>query len=201
MLKDPGMARAIGGRFDHILVDEFQDTNVLQASILRRMKPDGMGVTVVGDEAQSIYGFRAAEVRNILDFPKQFKPPATVIKLEQNYRSTAPILEASNAVINLAKEGFAKKLTATREGGKKPRLVTVTDEPTQAAFVAEEISNLREKGRKLKSIAVLFRSTHHSAMLQMELGRLGIPFQLFGGQKFTEAAHIKERLTRGFYGI
>jgi DNA helicase II / ATP-dependent DNA helicase PcrA len=202
LLRNPGddcadpssLANIIGGRFDHILVDEFQDTNALQASILRHLKPDGRGLTFVGDDAQAIYGFRAAEVRNILDFPKQFTPPATVIKLEQNYRSTAPILEASTAVIRLAKEGFTKKLTTTRQGGSKPRLVTVADELEQAEFIATEVRNLIDQKQKVRHMAVLFRSTHHSAMLQIELGRRGVPFKVFGGSRFTEAAHIKDLL-------
>ena len=194
LLKAPGIARTIGGRFDHILVDEFQDTNVLQASILRRMKPDGAGVTVVGDDAQSIYGFRAADVRNILDFPKQFDPPATVIKLEQNYRSTAPILAASNAIINRAREGFGKTLVATRNGGAKPRLVTVLDEMAQATFVVDEIQSHLEDGHKLKHMAVLFRAKRHGRCVEQELLRRGIPFKVFGGEKFTESAHIKDVL-------
>ncbi len=194
LLKDNRLARAIGGRFDHVLVDEFQDTNALQASILRRMKPDGAGLTVVGDDAQSIYGFRAAEVRNILDFPNQFDPPATIVKLETNYRSTAPILEASNAVINLATEGYDKKLKATRNGGSKPRLVTGADETAQAQLVAEEIKTSFEQGQPFKRHAVLFRASFHSLMLELELARNGIPFKKFGGATFTEAAHIKDVL-------
>ena len=114
MVEEPALARAIGERFDHVLVDEYQDTNRLQATILRALKPDGRGVTVVGDDAQSIYSFRAATVRNILDFPGQFTPPARVVTLERNYRSTQPILDASNAVIGLARERFTKNLWTDR---------------------------------------------------------------------------------------
>src|SRR5262249_15024323 len=110
MLKEPALAREIGGRFDHVLVDEDQDTNRLQAEILLGMKPNGRGVTVVGDDAQSIYAFRAATVRNILDFPELFQPPARVVTLERNYRSVQPILDASNAVMDLAAERFTKNL-------------------------------------------------------------------------------------------
>jgi DNA helicase-2/ATP-dependent DNA helicase PcrA len=194
LLTDDGMARTIGGQFDHILVDEYQDTNILQASILRRMKPDGAGVTVVGDDAQSIYRFRAAEVRNILEFDKQFTKPATTVKLVRNYRSTAPILAASNAVINLATEGFTKSLKTRRKGGSKPCLITVNDDHAQAQYVANEIATQHAEGRDLKHMAVLYRSNHHSMMLQAELARCGIAFKVFGGAKFTEAKHIKDVL-------
>ena len=192
LLHDPALAKDIGDRFDHILVDEFQDTNTLQASILRLMKPDGAGMFIVGDEAQSIYSFRAAEVRNILDFPGSFTPPARIIKLERNYRSTQPILDASNAVINVSEQGFGKNLTANRKGGDKPRLVTVGDGTEEAAFVADEIEDRVERGRSLKGIAVLVRAARHSAMLELELARRGIAFKKFGGTKFTEAAHVKD---------
>ena len=194
MLKDKSVRSLIGGRFDHIMVDEYQDTNALQNSILNRLKPDGAGLTVVGDDAQAIYGFRAADVRNILDFPTQFTPPAAVIKLELNYRSTAPILAASNAVIDLAIEGFAKRLIAVRKGGQKPRFVTVDDDQDQARFVAREVLDRLSEGRKLKEMAVLFRSSRHSAALDIELTRHNIPTRIFGGSKFTEAAHIKDML-------
>ena len=114
--------------FDHVLVDEYQDTNTIQATILRLLKPDGRGVTVVGDDAQAIYSFRAATVRNILDFPRQYSPPATVITLERNYRSTTAILDASNAVIALASERFTKNLRTERDDGERPQLVTIPDE-------------------------------------------------------------------------
>src|SRR5262249_3189488 len=118
--RDRVLGREIGGLFDHVLVDEYQDTNALQASILLGLKPDGAGLTVVGDDAQAIYGFRAATVRNILDFPKAFTPPATLVTLEQNYRSTPAILDASNAVIGLARERFTKNLRSVRPPGPKP---------------------------------------------------------------------------------
>ena len=153
-------AREIGERFDHLLVDEYQDTNRLQASILAGLKPDGRGVTVVGDDAQSIYGFRAAEVRNILDFPARFTPRARIVTLERNYRSTAPILAAANAVIAEAREGYAKTLAAERPGGAPPRLVTLRDEIAQADYVCDEVLAARESGTALKSQAVLFRTAH-----------------------------------------
>jgi len=195
MLKEPALARDIGGRFDHVLVDEYQDTNRLQADILLGMKPDGGGVTVVGDDAQSIYAFRAATVRNILDFPQLFQPPAQVVTLERNYRSVQPILDASNAVMDLAAERFTKNLWTERLSQQKPWLVAVRDEADQARYVVEEVLEQREAGVALKSQAVLFRSSNHSAQLELELLRCGIPFKKFGGLKFLEAAHIKDVLS------
>ena len=194
MMAQPALAAAIGARFDHVLVDEYQDTNRLQAAILKALKPDGAGLTVVGDDAQSIYGFRAADVRNILDFPAQFAPPARVVTLAQNYRSTQPILDASNAVIGLAAERYAKDLWSDRSG-EAPRLVTVLDEMAQARWVADEVLLQREGGLVLKQQAVLFRTGHHSAALELELTRRHIPFVKFGGLKFLEAAHVKDLLS------
>ena len=192
---EPALAREIGERFDHVLVDEYQDTNRLQASILLALKPDGRGVTVVGDDAQSIYSFRAATVRNILDFPRQFAPPARVVTLERNYRSTQPILDASNAVIGLARERFTKNLWTERVVVRAGRSSsTVRDEADQARCVAERVLAQREQGMALKSQAVLFRSSSHSAQLELELARRDIPFVKYGGLKFLEAAHVKDVL-------
>jgi len=178
-----------------VLVDEYQDTNRLQASILHRLKPEGRGVTVVGDDAQAIYGFRAATVRNILEFPARYAPAAAVITLDRNYRSTAAILDASNAVIAQAHERFAKELTTDRGSGERPRLVTVADEIAQAQFVATEVLRHRENGIALHEQAVLFRASGHSAQLELELGRRNIPFVKFGGLRFLEAAHVKDVLS------
>ncbi|TFV98644.1 ATP-dependent helicase, partial [Oxalobacteraceae bacterium OM1] len=194
MMADPELARHVGSRFDHVLVDEYQDTNRLQADILLALKPDGAGVTVVGDDAQSIYSFRGATVRNILDFPHQFTQPATVIALERNYRSTQPILDASNAVIAHARERHAKTLWTDRSAGAKPQLVVVPDEADQARWVAGRVLEHRETGMALKSQAVLFRTATHSAALELELARRNIPFVKFGGLKFLEAAHVKDLL-------
>ena len=193
-VSEPSLGREIGARFNHVLVDEYQDTNRLQASILLGMKPDGQGLTVVGDDAQSIYSFRAATVRNILDFPQQFEPPACVISLERNYRSTQPILDASNGVIGLAAERYTKNLWTDRSSSEKPKMVTVRDGGDQAQYVAEQVLQYREDGIALKSQAVLFRSSSHSAELELELTRRGIPFVKYGGLKFLEAAHIKDVL-------
>ena len=194
MMAEPVLAAHIGARFEQVLVDEYQDTNRLQAAILKALKPSGHGLTVVGDDAQSIYGFRAAEVRNILDFPAQFEPAARVVTLAQNYRSTQPILDASNAVIALAAERFTKDLWG-EWGGERPRLVTVLDEMAQAHWVADEVLLLREGGLKLKQQAVLFRTGHHSAALELELARRNVPFVKFGGLKFLEAAHVKDLIS------
>ncbi|TSH88888.1 ATP-dependent helicase [Verticiella sediminum] len=195
MLDEPGIAAELGAAFDHVLVDEYQDTNRLQARILRGLKPDGRGVTVVGDDAQSIYGFRAATVRNILDFPDQFDPPARVVTLDRNYRSTQPILAASNAVIAQAAERYAKALWTDRVSSQKPELVAVSDESGQARWVADQVLAQREAGVRLISQAVLFRSASHSAQLELELVRRNIPFVKFGGLKFLEASHIKDVLS------
>lgn len=193
-MAEPALADDVRARFSHVLVDEYQDTNRLQASILRALKPDGRGLTVVGDDAQSIYSFRGATVRNILDFPRAFDPPATVITLERNYRSTQPILDASNAVIALARERYAKNLHTERSSPLRPRLVSVADEAAQARYVVEQVLEFRERGIKLRAQAVLFRSSHHSTQLELELGRRNVPFVKFGGLKFLEAAHVKDFL-------
>jgi len=194
LMKEPSLAASVRRRFDHVLVDEYQDTNSLQAEILLALRPDGNGLTVVGDDAQAIYSFRAATVRNILDFPGRFEPPATVISLEQNYRSTVPILDACNAVIGLSSEGFPKRLFSDRHSEQRPLLVTAEDEATQAEYIAERVLEHREMGIALKRQAVLMRVGHHSDQLELELGRRNIPFVKYGGLKFLEAAHVKDLL-------
>jgi DNA helicase-2/ATP-dependent DNA helicase PcrA len=191
-MAEPALAEEIGARFDHLLVDEYQDTNRLQAEIILGLKPTGQGVTVVGDDAQSIYAFRGATVRNILDFPHQFTQPARVVTLERNYRSTQPILEASNAVIAAARERHAKNLFSDKASSQRAQLVLVPDEAQQARWVADQVLRQREAGATLKSQAVLFRTSHHSAALELELARRNIPFVKFGGLKFLEASHIKD---------
>ncbi|TIW33545.1 MAG: ATP-dependent helicase [Mesorhizobium sp.] len=194
MATEPEIAAHLSSRFDHVLVDEYQDTNRLQASILTALKPDGSGLTVVGDDAQSIYSFRAAEVRNILDFPKQFARQASIVTLERNYRSTETILAAANAVIGEASERFTKNLWSERRSSEKPLLVSVRDEAEQASYVCQAILAEREAGTALKSQAVLFRASHHSGPLEIELTRRNIPFVKFGGLKFLDAAHVKDML-------
>ncbi|PLZ01808.1 ATP-dependent DNA helicase [Burkholderia sp. WAC0059] len=194
MAAEPALAADLSGRFDHVLVDEYQDTNRLQAQILHALKPDGRGLTVVGDDAQAIYSFRGATVRNILDFPAQFDPPARRVTLERNYRSTQPILAASNAVIGLAAERFAKDLWSEKPSAQRPYLVTVADEAQQARYVVERVLEAREAGARLRQQAVLFRAAHHSATLEIELARRNIPFVKFGGLRFLDAAHVKDVL-------
>ena len=190
----PLLAADIGDRFDHVLVDEYQDTNRLQSSILLALKPDGTGLTVVGDDAQAIYSFRAATVRNILEFPNAFTPPADVITLDRNYRSTQPILSAANAVIGLALERFTKNLWTERQSAERPLLVSVRDEGDQARYVADRVLENREAGTILKQQAVLFRTSSHSGQLEVELTRRNIPFVKFGGLKFLDTAHVKDML-------
>jgi DNA helicase II / ATP-dependent DNA helicase PcrA len=194
LMGDPALAARVSSLFDHVLVDEYQDTNALQAEILCRLKPTGQGVTVVGDDAQAIYSFRAASVRNILSFPARFQPPAAVRALEQNYRSTQPILTAANAVIALAAQRHAKELFSTRPGGGRPQLVTVHDEHAQVEYLVERILERREAGVPLRQQAVLFRASHHSDLLEVELGRHNIPYVKYGGLRFLEAAHVKDTL-------
>ncbi len=191
LLDDPQAGPAVRKQFDCVLVDEYQDTNALQAEILYRLSPEGKGLTVVGDDAQSIYSFRAATVRNILDFPKHY-PSATIVTLEQNYRSTCPILEAANRVIGLSRERFAKNLWSERTEGQRPVLVNCEDENEQTEYVIRRILAHREEGIDLRRQAVLFRASHHSILLEAELAIRKIPFYKYGGLKFVETAHVKD---------
>jgi DNA helicase II / ATP-dependent DNA helicase PcrA len=193
MMMHPDSADLVRQKFDAVLVDEYQDTNPLQFEIVRGLSPTGQGVTVVGDDAQSIYSFRAATVRNILDFPQHF-PGTTIIALEQNYRSTQPLLDATNRVIALAKEGHRKQLWSTKKDGSRPAVVNCLDESEQTDFVVQKILEQREAGVLLKQQAVLFRASHHSLGLELELARRNIPFHKFGGLKFVESAHVKDLL-------
>ena len=198
MMSDERLAADIGGAFDHVLVDEYQDTNVLQGEILKALRRDGRGVTVVGDDAQAIYSFRAATVENILGFPQQYQETgsaATMVTLEENYRSTQGVLDAANALIAEGARQYRKVLTAVRGAGDRPRYVTVADDAAQAEYIATRVLETRERGVPLKRQAILFRSSHHSDMLELELARRNIPFVKYGGLKFLEAAHIKDLLS------
>lgn len=190
---DPQVGPALAGAYEHILVDEYQDTNVLQADIVAALRAGGRPLTAVGDDAQSIYAFRAATVRNMLDFPDRF-PGSSVIKLERNYRSTRPILDLANAVLEQATEGYAKHLWTEREGGVRPVLATCPDEASQADAVADVILEHHEAGVALRDQAVLFRTAHHSDLLEVELRRRNIPFVKYGGLRFLEAAHVRDLL-------
>jgi DNA helicase-2/ATP-dependent DNA helicase PcrA len=194
LLQHPALAQEIGSRFEHVLVDEYQDTNPVQARILQGLRRTCRNLTVVGDDAQSIYSFRAATVRNMLDFPQQF-PGATLVKLEQNYRSVTPILTATNAVIAQAKERFAKELWSTREEGQRPQLVLCRDEAEQDQFVVETILEHYEQGLALKRMAVLFRASHFADSLEIELTRRNLPYVKYGGLRFLEAAHVKDLIS------
>jgi len=192
LVAEQEFAEQIGSSFDHVLVDEYQDTNLVQAKILSAIKPDGSGITVVGDDAQSIYSFRAAEVENILGFPDQYIPTAQVITLEQNYRSTQPILDSANCLIAESERQYRKNLFSERKDGSKPRYVTVEDGDAEAEYVVESVLANRELGMQLKEQAVLFRGSHHSDRLELELVRRNIPYVKYGGLKFLEAAHVKD---------
>ncbi|HTL01596.1 MAG TPA: ATP-dependent helicase [Vicinamibacterales bacterium] len=198
MMADDRLAAEMGSQFDHILVDEYQDTNVLQADILMRLRPGGEGVTVVGDDAQAIYAFRAATVENILGFPAQYAKGdgagATVITLEENYRSTQGVLDAANALIGQGQRQYRKVLRASRGGGAPPRYVTVADDQGQADYIVTRVLETRERGVALRHQAVLFRNSHHSDVLELELTRRNIPYVKYGGLKFLEAAHVKDML-------
>jgi DNA helicase-2/ATP-dependent DNA helicase PcrA len=191
LLTDPRAGRSIRARFDHVLVDEYQDTNRLQAEILQMLCPGGKNLTAVGDDAQAIYSFRAATVRNILDFPQQF-PDTHIVTLEQNYRSTQAILDATNEVIAGAVERHAKNLWSRRADGAKPQLVSCEDEDEQTEFVIRQVLDHREAGLALRRQAVLFRASHHSLALELELTRRNIPFHKYGGLRFVETAHVKD---------
>jgi DNA helicase-2/ATP-dependent DNA helicase PcrA len=193
-MAQPAVGAAIRGRFEQVLVDEYQDTNALQARILLALKPDGQGLTVVGDDAQSIYAFRGADVANILDFPERFTPPAGRITLDANFRSVQPVLDLANALLDGATRQFPKTLHARRGGGARPRLVTVADERAQADWVIDTVLRHREEGILLKRQAVLFRSAHHSDLLEVELVRRNVPYVKHGGLRFLDAAHVKDLL-------
>lgn len=188
------MRQQLSDQYRHIMVDEYQDTNKLQAQIVKLMTARHDNVAVVGDEFQSIYSFRGASHRNMLEFPKLF-PSTQIIKLEENYRSTQPILNVANSIMEDVKESYKKRLFSTIEGGDLPVVVSARDENEQSRFVAQRIDELRAEGVPMSEIAVLFRSSSHSFDLEIELGKQGIPFRKFGGIRFAESAHIKDALS------
>jgi DNA helicase-2/ATP-dependent DNA helicase PcrA len=194
MLQDDALAKTIGGRFDHILVDEYQDTNPIQAGILQGMRQQNNNISVVGDDAQSIYGFRSATVQNMLNFPIQF-PGTSIVKLEQNYRSIQPILETTNRVIAQSKERYTKDLWSDRKGGERPQLITCVDETDQDNTVIRKVLEHYEQGIPLRKQAVLFRTSSHSASLELALHSHNIPFHKYGGLRFLETAHVKDLIS------
>jgi DNA helicase-2/ATP-dependent DNA helicase PcrA len=188
---DDAIGPLLAGAYDHVLVDEYQDVNGLQVDIVRNMRATQPGLTVVGDDFQAIYGFRSASARHILEFPQQF-PDVHTVTLERNYRSTAPILAVANAVSEQDRAGFPKTLWTERDGGSTPELVFPHDEAAQAREVCERVLAAREEGIELREQAVLYRTNHDSALLEVELVRRHIPFVKYGGLKYLEAAHVKD---------
>lgn len=191
LIEQPGIRKKLGATFRYIMVDEYQDTNRLQAQIAALLAAGHGNIMVVGDDAQSIYSFRGANFRNIIDFPKLF-PDCHTTLLEQNYRSTPPILDLANKVLEKAREKFSKRLFSHLEGTQKPFFVRTTDDHSQAQFICDKILELREDGVPLSDMAVLSRAAWHSNVLELELGNRNIPFRKFGGIRFVEAAHIKD---------
>lgn len=192
LLERPDLAEFLRLRHPHVMVDEFQDTNKVQARLVRLLAGDGRGVMVVGDDAQSIYAFRGAEVRNILAFPELF-PGTALVRLEENYRSTQPILDLTNAVLRGARTGFEKNLFTRRTEGPKPQLIHTVSDQTQARVVVDKVLELSQT-RRLRDIAVLFRAGFQSYPVELLLNKIGVRFRKYGGLKFTEAAHIKDVL-------
>jgi DNA helicase-2/ATP-dependent DNA helicase PcrA len=193
LLEQEDVRRRLSERFAYIMVDEYQDTNHLQAELVRLLAYTHQNVMAVGDDCQSIYSFRGANFRNIMDFPQLF-PGAQIIKLEENYRSTQPILNLANAVIAEAREKYTKCLFSRQPDGGRPRLFKTANENEQSRLVVAQVQELRQQGIPLKQIAVLFRAAYHSFDLEIELVRQGLPFMKFGGFKFMESAHVKDLL-------
>ena len=190
-LRDEWVGARLRAQYDHVLVDEYQDVNALQVEIVRALAAERGNVTVVGDDLQAIYGFRAADPAHILDFPTLY-PETTVIKLERNYRSPQPLLDLGNEVAARAERSFARRLRADRDGGKRPELVHVRDELSQAESVCTRVLARREEGALLRDQAVLMRAGHHSDLLELELTRRQIPFVKYGGIRYLEAGHVKD---------
>jgi DNA helicase-2/ATP-dependent DNA helicase PcrA len=191
---DSSVREALRNRFRYVLVDEYQDTNALQSRIVRLLTGDGGNVLAVGDDAQSIYSFRAADVRNILDFPSQYEGTKT-FRLETNYRSTPEILDLANDVINTNVDQFRKELSSVKAPGVKPTVVPKASASQEATFVADTIETLLDdEGVPASEVAVLFRATHHSQQLEFELMRRGIEYDYRGGLRFFDRAHVKDVL-------
>ncbi len=195
MMQNPALAQSLSKNFDHVLVDEYQDTSTLQGEVVQALKPDGQGVTVVGDDAQAIYSFRAAAVENILGFADRYKPKAEIVVLSQNYRSTQPILDSANALMADGARQHRKTLLGMRQSTQKTFYVSMDDAQAQADYIAGKILQTREIGGSLKRHAILFRSSHHSDVLEVELTKRNIPFVKYGGLKFLEAAHVKDMMS------
>jgi DNA helicase-2/ATP-dependent DNA helicase PcrA len=195
MMQTPALAQSLSKNFDHVLVDEYQDTSTLQGEIIQALKPDGKGITAVGDDAQAIYSFRAAAVENILGFADRYKPKADIVVLAQNYRSTQQVLDSANALMADGPRQHRKTLLGLRQSKQKPYYVALDDAQGQAEYITAKILHTREIGGSLKRHAILFRSSHHSDVLEVELAKKNIPFVKYGGLKFLEAAHVKDMLS------
>ena len=195
MMQNPALAQSLSKNFDHVLVDEYQDTSTLQGEVVQALKPDGQGVTVVGDDAQAIYSFRAAAVENILGFADRYKPKAEMVVLSQNYRSTQTILDSANALMADGARQHRKTLLGMRQSTQKTFYVSMDDAQGQADYIAGKILQTREVGGSLKRHCILFRSSHHSDVLEVELSKRNIPFVKYGGLKFLEAAHVKDMMS------
>ncbi len=195
MMQAPAMALSLAKNFDHVLVDEYQDTSSLQGDVIQALKPDGKGVTVVGDDAQAIYSFRAAAVDNILGFQDRYSPKADMVVLSQNYRSVQPILDTANALMSDGSRQHRKTLLGTRQSPIKPAYVSLDDPQAQAEYITGKILKTREIGGSLRRHCILFRSSHHSDVLEVELTRKNIPFVKYGGMKFLEASHVKDMMS------
>jgi DNA helicase-2/ATP-dependent DNA helicase PcrA len=195
MMQNPALAQSLSKSFEHVLVDEYQDTSTLQGEVIQALKPDGQGMTVVGDDAQAIYSFRAAAVENILGFADRYKPKADIVVLAQNYRSTQQVLDTANALMADGVRQHRKTLLGLRQAAQKPYYVSVDDAQAQAEYIAGKILQTREIGGSLRRHAILFRSSHHSDVLEVELTKRNIPFVKYGGLKFLEAAHVKDLMS------
>jgi DNA helicase II / ATP-dependent DNA helicase PcrA len=197
---DPVVGGEMGRAVDHLLIDEYQDVNGLQVDLVRALRAERRDVTVVGDDLQAIYGFRAASARHILDFPEHF-PGAAVVTLERNYRAMQPLLDVANAVADQAERAYPRQLRAERLGGgapgtagSAPELVFCLDEAAQAGEVCDRVLDARERGTALREQAVLMRASHDSDLLELELARRDIPYVKYGGLRYLEAAHVKDFL-------
>src|SRR6202140_1033951 len=195
MMQNPTLAKSLSKNFEHVLVDEYQDTSTLQGEVIQALKPDGKGVTVVGDDAQAIYSFRAAAVENILGFADRYKPKAEIVVLAQNYRSTQQILDSTNALMADGARQHRKTLLGNRQSTQKPLYVALDDAQAQAEYIAGKILQTREIGGSLRRHAILFRSSHHSDVLEVEFTKRNIPYVKYGGLKFLEAAHVKDLMS------
>jgi DNA helicase-2/ATP-dependent DNA helicase PcrA len=195
MMRTPALAQNLSNNFDHVLVDDYQDTSALQSEIIHALKPDGKGVTVAGDDAQAIHSLRAGTAKNILGFASRYTPKAETMILAQNYRSTQQILDCANALISDGARESRKMLFGASQSNHRPLYVTMDDDAAQAEYIVGRIQATREIGGSLKRHAILFRSARHSGALELELTRRNIPFVNYAGSNFLEAEHIKDMLS------